>query len=143
MRVVADTNVVISGLLWGGPPNRIMKWARDGRLEILACESTSEELKRVIQYEKFLQRLTVLNVTPREFFAYFMNLTHFVPDVEKIPSVIKADRFDNIFLAMAQTHHAHLIISGDRHLLKLKQYRSIEIVTPSEAVQVIENVWKD
>ena len=71
-----------------------------------------------------------------------MNLTHFVPDVEKIPGVIKADRFDNIFLAMAETHHAHLIISGDRHLLKLKQYRSIEIVTPSEAVQLIENVWK-
>ncbi len=142
MRVVADTNVVISGLLWGGPPNQIMKWARDGRLEILACERTAEELRRVIQYEKFLQRLSVLNVTPQEFFAYFMNLAHFVPDVEKIPNIIKADRFDNIFLAMAQTHHAHLITSGDRHLLKLKQYRSIEIVTPSEAVQVIENVWK-
>jgi len=142
MRVVADTNVVISGLLWGGPPNRIMKWARDGRLEILACESTAEELRRVTQYERFLQRLSVLKVTPQEVFAYFMNLAHFVPDVEKIPGVIKADRFDNIFLAMAETHHAHLIISGDRHLLKLKQYRSIEIVTPSEAVQVLENVWK-
>jgi predicted nucleic acid-binding protein len=71
-----------------------------------------------------------------------MNLAYFVPDVEKIPNIIKADRFDNIFLAMAQTHHANLITSGDRHLLKLKQYRSIEIVTPSEAVQVIENVWK-
>ena len=84
-----------------------------------------------------------MNVTPQEAFAYLMNLAHFVPDVEKIPNVIKADRFDNIFLAMAQTQHAHLITSsGDRHLLKLKQYRSIEIVTPSEAVQVIENVWK-
>ena len=142
MRVVADTNVVISGLLWGGPPNRIMKWARDGRLEVLACERTAEELRRVTQYERFLQRLSILNVTPQEVFAYFMNLVHFVPDVEKIPSIIKADRFDNIFLAMAQNHHAHLIISGDRHLLKLKQYRSIEIVTPSEAVQVIDNVWK-
>jgi putative PIN family toxin of toxin-antitoxin system len=65
MRVVADTNVVISGLLWGDPPNRIMKWARNGRLEILACERTAEELRRVIQYEKFLQRVSVLNVTPR------------------------------------------------------------------------------
>ena len=142
MRVVADTNVVISGLLWGGPPNRIMKWARDGRLEILACERTAEELRRVIQYERFQQRLSVLNATPQEVSAYFMNLAHFVPDVEKIPDVIKADRFDNIFLAMAETHHAHLIISGDGHLLKLKQYNSIEIVTPSEAVRVIEDVWK-
>ena len=142
MRVVADTNVVISGLLWGGPPNRIMKWARDGRLEIPACESTAEELRRVIQYERFLQRLSVLNVTPQEFFAYFLNLVHFVPDVENIPNVIKADRFDNIFLAMVETHHAHLIISGDRHLLKLTQYRSIEIVIPSEAVQVIETITK-
>ena len=38
MRVVIDTNVAVSGLLWQGPPNQILKWAKDGLLRILACE---------------------------------------------------------------------------------------------------------
>jgi predicted nucleic acid-binding protein len=49
MKVVVDTNVVVSGLLWGGPPNRILRWAREGLLEIVACEETTAEVRRVIE----------------------------------------------------------------------------------------------
>ena len=41
MRVVADTNVAVSGLLWHGPPNQLLRWCRDGYLQILACEKTT------------------------------------------------------------------------------------------------------
>ena len=142
MKVVVDTNVSVSGLLWGGPPNQIMKWARDGRLEILASEQTAAELKRVLQYQRFSQRLSDLHITAQEVFAYFMNIVYFVTDVEKIPKAIRDDPFDNIFLALAVKHHARLIISGDQHLLKLMRYHSIQIVTPAEAVQVVEKLQK-
>lgn len=142
MRVVVDTNVVISGLLWGGPPNQIMKWARDGRFEILTCEKTADEFKRVLQYKRFSQRLAELDVTPQEVFAYFLNIVYFVADLDKLPEVILEDPFDNVFLALAETYHAHLIISGDHHLLELKHHGSMEIVNPSEAVQVAERFWR-
>jgi len=49
VRVVVDTNVVISGLLWGGPPNQILRWARKGFLEAIACEEIIDELRNVIR----------------------------------------------------------------------------------------------
>ena len=139
MKLVVDTNVLISGLLWGGPPNRILKWARDGLLVLFACESTINELKRVIQYKRFVRRLTVLKKTPPETIAYTMNLVTFVPNPLNIPPVITDDPFDNIFLALASENEAHLVVSGDHHILDLKEYNSIQILTPSLAVQVIES----
>ena len=138
MRAVVDTNVVVSGLLWGGPPNQILKWARDGILEIIACEETSAEVKRVIQYKRFSQRLSDLDTSPNEVIAYFMNLVTFVPTPQFIPRAIHKDIFDNIFLALASENKAHLIISGDKHLLDMKEYNDIPVVTPSEASRLIE-----
>ena len=140
MKVVVDTNVIVSGLLWGGPPNRILRWAREGTLEIVACEETTSELRRVTQYKRFSKRLSDLNTSSNEVFSYFMNLVKFVPTPEIIPDVIKKDQFDNIFLALALANKAHLIVSGGRHLLDLREYKTIQIVMPSEATRVIETL---
>ena len=141
MKLIVDTNVLISGLMWGGPPNRILKWARDGLVVLIACESTINELKRVIQYKRFDQRLSVLKISPLDVIAYAMNLVTFVPEAPDIPQVISEDPFDNVFLALASENEAHLIVSGDHHLLDLKEYNSIQILTPSLAVQVIESFF--
>ena len=140
MKVVCDTNVVVSGLLWGGPPNRILKWAREGLLKIIACDETTAEVRRVLQYKRFSGRLSNLHTSANEVFSYFMNLVRFVPTPEKIPDVIDRDPFDNIFLALAWENRARLIISGDRHLLDLKEYEDIHIVLPSEASTIIETL---
>jgi putative PIN family toxin of toxin-antitoxin system len=140
MRVVVDTNVALSGLLWQGPPNQILKWARDAILEIVAYEETTAELKRVLQYERFAQRLSMLETNAAEAFAYFLNLVSFVPTPALIPQEIVEDPFDNFFLALASHNNASLIISGDRHLLDLREYQRIQIVTPSEACQVIQTL---
>jgi len=142
MRVVVDTNVAVSGLLWSGPPNQILRWAREGTLTILAIEETTSELRRVIHHEKFARRLKALGTSPPEAFAYFMNLVFFVPTPENIPKHILHDPFDNFFLAMASENQAHLIISGDNHLLQLREYENIQIVSPSEACRVIETVFE-
>ena len=138
MNSVIDTNVVISGLLWHGPPNQLLKWARDGIVRFFACEETITELKRVIEYKRFTKRLSIIGSTPDEVFAYFMNLVVFVPSPKFIPEEIIEDPFDNLFLALASENKAHLIISGDNHLLDLKEYNHIQIVTPAEARKVIE-----
>lgn len=142
MRVVIDTNVAVSGLLWEGPPNRLLKSARDGVLEIFGCPKTTDEVRRVLHYEKFHQRLSDLDVSSDEAYAYFVNLISFVPTPQDIPQVIHNDPFDNYFLALAATNTAHLIISGDKHLLELKAYKDIQIVTPGEATAVIIELMK-
>ena len=140
MRVVCDTNVVVSGLLWGGPPNRILRWAREGLLEIVACQETTAEVRRVLQYKRFSKRLSDLDISSNKAFSYFMNLVTFVPTPEIIPKVISKDPFDNIFLALAWENRVHMIISGDRHLLDFKEYKDIHIVLPSEASTIIETL---
>jgi len=140
MRIVVDTNVALSGLLWQGPPNQILEWAREGIVDIVACEETVAELRRVLQYKRFAQRLSTLETNAAEVFAYFMNLVFFVPTPDLIPKEIVEDPFDNFFVAMASQNDACLIISGDRHLLDLREYEHIQIVTPSEACQVIKTL---
>ena len=141
MRVVVDTKVVLSGLLWTGPPNQILKWARGGSLTILACEASTAELQRVIKHKKFIQRLRALDTTTEAVYAYFMNLVFYVPGPEIIPKKIIEDPFDNLFLALASENRAQLIISGDNHLLELKKFEGIQILSPSEACRVIETIF--
>ena len=140
MKIIIDTNVALSGLLWGGPPNQILKWARDRAIRILACDKTVDELKRALQYSKFSNRLSALQITPQKAVAYFLNLIIFVPDPESVPAIIEADPFDNLFLALASENGATLIVSGDRHLLDLETFDNIQIVTPSEGVQIISHL---
>ena len=140
MKVIIDTNVAVSGLLWSGPPNQVLRWIRDGLLITFGCELTTEELKKILNYNKFSKRFMKLNTTPEDVFAYFMNLIHYVPVPNIIPQIIKQDTFDNIFLALAVQNNVHLIISGDNHLLSKKKYENIQIVTPKEACHVIETL---
>jgi predicted nucleic acid-binding protein len=82
----------------------------------------------------------VLKVSPLEVFAYYSNLVFFVPTPDFIPAEIVEDPFDNMFLALAYENKSGLIISGDTHLLELKSYNNIQIVTPSEACEVIDEL---
>jgi putative PIN family toxin of toxin-antitoxin system len=137
-----DTNVVVSGLLWAGPPNRLLKWARDGILEIFGCPKTTDEVRRVLHYEKFHRRLSDLDVSSDEAYAYFVNLISFVPTPQDIPQIIHNDPFDNYFLALAAGNKVHLVVSGDKHLLELTSYKNIQIVTPSEAAATVIKLMK-
>ena len=140
MRVVVDTNVAVSGLLWDGPPNDILKWARDGFVVLLACQESVKELQRILQYKRFQARLSMLGMSADEVSAYYMNLVRFVPNPKEVPKVIREDPFDNLFLALASEGKAQLVVTGDHHLLRLGRHMEIEIVTPHEACKVIETL---
>lgn len=142
MKIIIDTNVAISGLLWGGAPNQILIFCRSGVIRILEYDETLDEARRVMQYDKFAQRLADLWITAIEVFAYFMNLVTYVPSPAIIPDIIKQDPFDNIFLGLAAENSASLIVSGDNHLLDSVSYKGIQIVTPSEGVNVISSFIK-
>ena len=140
MRVVLDTNVLVSGLLWGGPPNQLLRWTRDGVLEIICCEAAAVEAKRVIEYPKFSRRISALDSSSRQVIAYLMNLVTHVPSPESLPAIISDDPSDDLFLALAIENQGRLIVSGDQHLLSLKEYEGIPIVRPGEAVEVIREL---
>ena len=140
MKVVLDTNVIVSGLLWGGPPNQLLRWVRDGHLQAICCPEVLQEVSHVLAYPRFGRRLDALGFTSQQVLAYLMNLVCHVPSPEHIPAIVPEDPSDDLFLALAEREQALLIVSGDRHLLDLEKHTGIQVVSPAEAVAVVERV---
>ncbi|HXG68464.1 MAG TPA: putative toxin-antitoxin system toxin component, PIN family [Blastocatellia bacterium] len=131
MRVVADTNVVVSGLLWRGNPRRVLDAARDGIIELYTSAALLEELEAVLSREKFATRLEAANLTVHELVVGYAALATVI-EADAIEPVILADPDDDTVLACALAAQCEVIASGDSHLLDLKQYQGIRIVTATE-----------
>jgi putative PIN family toxin of toxin-antitoxin system len=127
-RVVIDTNVVISAFLFEGGPGELVPLWKSGRINPLASREIIDEYLRVLTYPKF-------RLTPEEidFILYQEILPHFeIVRAEPVPVIVRDDPSDDKFIRCAKAGKAKRIISGDRHLLRLKQYQTIKILTPAQ-----------
>lgn len=127
MKLVLDTNVVISGIFWEGVPNKIITNWFNGRFEVFISASILSE------YEKVLKRIrSGLQVEEiRQWIELIILRSSMVAPLESL-SIIEADPDDNKFLECAHSAEAEYIISGDKHLLNLETYRRIRILSPSQ-----------
>ena len=127
MRIVLDTNVLISALLFGGNPREILDRVTRGEVMLCLSEPILTELGNVLQRSKFGFPHTIVNQIVTELSA----ISELVLPAEKIQE-IKADEADNHVLGCAVEAHADYIVSGDSHLLELKKCRSIQVVSPQQ-----------
>lgn len=136
MRVVADTNIVVSGLLWRGNPRLILDAAREGTIDLFTSAVLLAELEDVLSREKFANRLASVLVTPHDLVLGYSALASII-EPATIKPVILADPDDDAILACALAAQGEMIVSGDRHLLDLKQYQDIRIFTAARLVAEI------
>ena len=127
LKVVIDTNVFISALNFPGIPREILKLLRRGEIELYISPFILGEIKRIL-LDKFgwsEQRIEkALNLINKRTILIWPKI--------KV-SVIKEKDDDNRILECAVEANVHFIISGDkRHLLPLKEFRGIKIISPSE-----------
>ena len=135
MRIVIVTNIWISGLLWKGDAWRLLNLAEQGKVELCIAYAMLLELEEVLGYDRLQPRLTTLQETPAQLAAYALNLCS-VYDVSRSgPPIVDADPDDDIFLLCAVEAQAAYIVTHDRHLLVLKIYRGIPIVTIDDFLQ--------
>ena len=136
MRLVLDTNAAISGLLWGGTSGQLIEAAEAGRIEIASSMPLLSELQGILTRAKFAQQLARRSLTVTDLFdGYAALVTMLLPAA--ITPTITRDPTDDQVLACALAAHADLIVSGDAHLLDLKRFHDIDIVTPAEALRRI------
>ncbi len=132
MRVVLDTNVLISALVWPhGVPSQVVGLARQGRIRSVVSPVLLDEFRRVLQ-EKFEFQSDFTEV------AVEMILGHsdvIVP--RRALRVIRADPDDDRVLECAVEGRAGTIVTGDRHLLVLKDFQGIRILTPREFLTLV------
>lgn len=131
-RVVIDTNVMISALLFGGTPGRLIPLWKSGTVKPIISREILEEYLRVLSYPRFN-----LSETEIDFLIYQEILPYF--DAVEIPSdrplIIADDPSDDLFIYCALTAKAGCIISGDHHLLELSSFKEIAIVTPTSFLE--------
>jgi uncharacterized protein len=127
VRLVADTNTVVSGLLWPGPQRRLLELARLRLLTLFTTVPLLLELDNVLKRPKFAERLRAADVTATDLVLGYAALAVIV-DPATIEPHIDADPDDDAVLACALAAKADVIVSGDRHLLTLAAYAMIPIL---------------
>ena len=137
MRVVIDTNVFISGIFFGGEPRKILNLAGDQILTPCFNIATLTELELLLRHQKFSMQRNLLSFTIREFLDQLKNYSLLFEQPGITLEIIKEDKNDNFILACAISARADFIISGDKHLLKLKSFRNIPILTPRQFLNSI------
>lgn len=132
MRVVIDTNVLISTLLWKKKLTPLYHLINQ-KYKITLCfsKATLTELIKVAGYPHIAAKATQEKIDLIKIIKRLAS-NSILSQPAKIPDLIKVDRFDNHFLACAQACGANFIISGDKHLLKLKEFQGIPIISPAE-----------
>lgn len=126
-KVFLDTNILISALGWEGKPKAIFDKCLHGELELITSPYQIDELKRVMDYPKF-------NFTEEQK-ARFISIILAIAVMVEIPGKVKViteDPEDDAMLETAIVGNVDYLISGDPHLLKLKEFAKVRIVMTSE-----------
>lgn len=129
--VVFDTNVYISGILWRGTPYRCLYAARANLVHAFTCREILDEIRRKLE-TKFLFSADIANDTIDDIRSYcrLVNLPGSLHGAVQDPA-------DDKFIECASVAGAGFIVSGDRHLLKLEKYESIQIIKPAELLSLL------
>lgn len=136
IKLVLDTNIFISGFLWeGNEAELIRKIERKEAINFINPEILLE-IEKVINRDKFKELLIKANLTADEILQKIISISHIVVGPEMRENIIKADPTDDKFIECAINAKADYIVSGDRHLLDLREYRNIKMVTTSEALEL-------
>jgi putative PIN family toxin of toxin-antitoxin system len=128
VRLVLDTNVLISALFWPGQPHRIWTAARAGTVTSITSEDLLRELRDVLT-----RQTGPFKLTKGDFAKVRRQIRSHCRFVRPTISLaVLSDEPDNRVLECGVTGHADLIVSGDQALRRLREYRRMRIVSPAE-----------
>lgn len=138
LRLVFDTNVVVAGFLWNGPPRRLIELAIDGQVELYSSPVLLDELAHTLGYSKFASRLESFGTSIAALVAQYTALVTLVAPAS-VPRIVANDADDDHVIAAAVAARAELIVTGDRkHLLPIGSHQGIAIVTAREVVDRLD-----
>ena len=131
MNVVLDTNVFVSGFLFGGVPGRILAAWSAGTIRLVVSPSILDEYRRVGL--ELCKGRAPLVVTLDALLA-MLTVHAMLVDAPPLAERVSEDPDDDIFLAAALAGRARLIVSGDKHLLRVSGWRHIEVLKARQFV---------
>ena len=134
IRVVLDTNVLISALLFKGELSGIVGLWQKGKIVPVISKETFRELRTVLEYPKFsLSRGEIKSLMEQEILPFFE-----VVNVSKHIRGVCRDPGDDKFISCAISANADCIVTGDKDLFDLKEYQSIRIIHASDLINLFD-----
>lgn len=129
MKIVLDTNVFISGIFFSGPPSQILKAWKDQKIQIVLSKEILNEYQRVA--EELSKKFSSVDIEP---IIELLTIYGEIVETEGISVSICEDPDDNMFIECAIASNSKIIVSGDKHLLKISGYQNIGVVKPRDFV---------
>jgi len=137
VRIVLDTNVVMSALLWRGKPYLLLQATRQrSDVQLVSSAALLEELADVLTRPSATKRLALIGKTVHEVLADYVEAIELVEPAE-VPRVVPSDADDDHVIAAAVAAGATLIVSGDSDLLSMGSHQGIEIISAAMAVETV------
>src|SRR3989338_4729466 len=131
MKTILDTNVFISGIFWKGASNKVILNWKEGKFTLA---TSLEAVSEIIKVHKVF-KIKITDDMIKEWVDLIVRNSIIVEPKEKI-SIVKDDSKDNIFIETAVAGSVDYIVSQDNHLLKLREFRGIKIITPEEFLKL-------
>jgi putative PIN family toxin of toxin-antitoxin system len=130
--VVPDTNVLVSAIVFGGPPRRLVELAAEGHVQLILSSPLIEELREVLRRKFGFSDAAVYQAEA------LLRRISTVVQPEREVAIISEDPEDNRVLEAAHAGDADVIVSGDRHLLSLERFGATAITNPRDLLNMIE-----
>jgi hypothetical protein len=135
MRLVLDTNVVVSALLWKGAPRRLLGVVADAGVGLFTSMLLLVKLAEVLSRAKFKTKISGLGFSPGQFFDSYAKRAEVVQAMS-VPR-LAPDPGDDAVIGTALAAKADLVVTGDRTLLSVAEYEGVRIVSVGEAMKAV------
>ena len=133
-RVVLDTSVLISSLLFRGEVSKLVDLWKKGAFIPVISKGTFEELETVLDYPKFgLSKEEKVEMIAEEILPFFE-----VVEVRQEVKGICRDPADDKFISCAVSAGADFIVTGDKDLMEIKKYRSVKVLSASDFLEMMD-----
>jgi len=131
MRVVPDTNILVSAIVFGGLPGRLVEIAAQGHIQLILSPPLIEELREVLR-----RKFGFSDTATYQAETLFRRIS-IVVEPQREVTIVREDPEDNRVLEAARAGDADIIVSGDHHLLGLKRFGNTPIMNPRELLSKI------
>lgn len=135
MRVVPDTNVVVSAFLFGGHPRELLTLLCRPPFEIWTSRALLRELATVLSHGKLAPALTSIGLGVEALVQAYASQTSVIRETALQHIEFRPDPGDEVVIAAARAANADWLVTGDRHLLDARQEISCAVLTVAEALE--------
>lgn len=137
VKLVLDTNTIVSAFFWQGNEAELFRLIDDGKATMFISEEIMQEVRDVINRPKFNEVMMKARIKPEQIMKKINSISKQVIG-SKLKITVCRDEKDNKFLECAMHAKADFIVSGDKDLLVLNEYKGIKIVRTKDILGIID-----